>query len=62
MTKKGTKNVNQLKLRNRVAGVFIKRVGSTVYRVSVYFSDTNIETARDKVLRLVKNEAAAGGR
>jgi len=44
----------------RESGVFTKRIGYTTYRVGVYFSDTNNETARDKILRLVKNEAAAG--
>ena len=46
--------------QTREAGAFTKRIGSTVYRVSVYFSDTSAETARDKILRLVKNEAVAG--
>ncbi|MCL2298737.1 MAG: transposon-encoded TnpW family protein [Firmicutes bacterium] len=41
------------------AGVFIKRVGYTTYHVGVHFSGTSTETARDKILRLVKNEAAA---
>jgi hypothetical protein len=41
----------------REAGVFTKRIGHTVYRVGVHFSGTNTETARDKILRLVKTEA-----
>ena len=41
------------------AGVFTKRVGYTTYHVGVHFSGTSTETARDKILRLVKNEAAA---
>ena len=44
---------------NKEAGTFTRRVGHTTYRVGVHFSRTNTETARDKILRLVKNEAAA---
>ena len=39
-------------------GSFTKRIGSTNYRVSVHFSKTSRETIDDKILRLVKNEAA----
>ena len=42
------------------AGAFTKRIGYTTYRVGVHFSGTSTETAQDKILRLVKNEAAAG--
>ncbi|MGL5436123.1 MAG: transposon-encoded TnpW family protein [Lachnospiraceae bacterium] len=40
------------------SNVFTKRIGSTNYRVSVHFSKTNRETMNDKILRLMKNEAA----
>ncbi|MDD4509749.1 MAG: transposon-encoded TnpW family protein [Oscillospiraceae bacterium] len=40
------------------SSVFTKRIGSTNYRVSVHFSKTSRETMSDKILRLVKNEAA----
>ena len=33
-----------------------KRIGSTVYIVNVYFSQTSHETAEDKLLRLLKRE------
>ena len=39
------------------SGGFSMRVGSTVYRVSVHFSQTSKETANDKIIRLVRNEA-----
>jgi len=42
------------------AGVFTKRVGYTTYCVGVHFSGTSTETAQDKILRLVRNEAAVG--
>ena len=45
------------KSQTREAGAFTKRIGTTTYRVGVHFSGTNTETARDKILRLVKNEA-----
>ncbi|MDD2362966.1 MAG: transposon-encoded TnpW family protein [Oscillospiraceae bacterium] len=41
----------------REYGAFTKRIGYTNYHVGVYFSDTSTETAKDKILRLVKNEA-----
>ena len=57
-----TKNENgQVTKTNREAGVFTKRIGYTVYHVGVYFSDTSKETARDKILRLIQNEAAHQG-
>jgi len=39
------------------AGVFTKRIGYTTYRVGVHFSEVSKETAQDKIMRLVKNEA-----
>jgi len=39
------------------ARTFTKRVGSTNYKVAVYFSRTSKETMNDKIMRLVKNEA-----
>ena len=36
--------------------IFSKRIGSTVYNVSVYFSQSSNETIEDKLLRLIKNE------
>ena len=39
------------------ARTFQKRIGSTVYTVSVYPSRTSKETAMDKLARLTKREA-----
>ena len=39
------------------AGAFTKRIGYTTYRVGVHFSAASTETAEDKIMRLVKNEA-----
>ena len=36
---------------------FPKRIGSTNYEVSVYFSNTSKETMEDKILRLIEREA-----
>ena len=33
-----------------------KRIGNTVYRVSVHFSQTSTETVEDKLLRLMESE------
>ncbi|MCL2775157.1 MAG: transposon-encoded TnpW family protein [Oscillospiraceae bacterium] len=38
------------------SGVFMKRIGSTNYRVNVHFSKTSRETANDKIIRMIKNE------
>jgi hypothetical protein len=35
-----------------------KRIGSTTYKVAVYFSGTSKETMGDKLLRLMKTETA----
>ena len=37
-----------------------RRIGSTNYRVTIHFSKTNHETINDKILRLIKNDAAQG--
>ena len=37
-----------------------KRIGSTNYRVSVYFSATSRETISDKITRLIKNDVSFG--
>jgi len=37
---------------------FIRRIGSTNYRVGVHFSRTSRETANDKIARLVRFDAA----
>ena len=42
----------------RESGVFIKRIGSTNYRVNVHFSKTSRETVNDKIMRLIRNETA----
>ena len=57
MTNTAPAKAAPFKLKNREAGAFTKRIGHTTYRVVVHFSDTSTETARDKILRLVKNEA-----
>ena len=35
-----------------------KKVGSTVYTVSIHFSKTSQETLEDKILRLIKREVS----
>ena len=38
---------------------FIKKIGTTNYNVNLHLSKTSKETAADKILRLIKNEAQA---
>ena len=35
-----------------------KRIGSTVYTVSIHFCKTSRDTAEDKILRLIREEAS----
>ena len=35
-----------------------KRIGSTVYTVTVHFSEKNSEAVEDKILRLIKREVS----
>ena len=41
---------------NARSGRFTQRIGSTVYRVSVFFPAEETETLEAKILRLVKND------
>ncbi|NLX92780.1 MAG: hypothetical protein GXZ02_02755 [Clostridiales bacterium] len=59
MTKNTEKQTVPLQLKALEAGTFTKRIGHTVYRVGVHFSNKSGETAQDKILRLVKNEASS---
>ena len=37
---------------------FTKRVGSTTFHIGVYFNPNANETAQDKIIRIIKSEAA----
>jgi len=41
---------------NHTAAMFSTRIGSTVYTVSVYQSQTSKETIEDKLMRLIESE------
>ena len=43
----------------RETRTFIRRIGTTNYRVNVHFSKTSSETMNDKVIRLIRNETAS---
>jgi len=60
MTNTAPAKATTFKLKSREAGAFTKRIGHTTYRVGVHFSDTSTETAKDKILRLVRTEAESG--
>ena len=38
-----------------------RRIGSTNYRVSAHFSDTEAETLEDKIFRMIQNEVLENG-
>jgi hypothetical protein len=42
------------------AGGFTHKVGSTLYKVNVYFGETNREPLEDKILRLIKRDFDSG--
>ena len=44
----------------KTAHRYTKRIGSTTYEVSVYFSDASRESMGDKVLRLIESEVGSG--
>lgn len=39
-----------------------RRIGSTTYRVKVFFKEDGEETMEDKILRMIRNEALESGR
>ena len=43
--------------KNDESNYVVKRIGSTLYKVRICFSDTAKETMEEKLLRLVKNDA-----
>ena len=47
-------NINSEKERG-VAQVFFRRVGNTIFKVQVYFSEDATETMEDKILRIIHN-------
>jgi hypothetical protein len=44
----------------RESRTFTKRIGSTDYEISVFFSDKSRETLTDKMTRLIKSESKRG--
>ena len=42
--------------------VITRRIGSTTYKLKVFFSETAKETMEDKILRMIKNEVSTKGR
>ena len=43
-------------MKNIKTRVIRRKIGNTIYRVSVQFSDTSRERLEDKLLRLAKND------
>ena len=46
-----------LPCQQRGEGFIRRKIGNTIYRVSVKFSDTSKERLEDKILRLARNDA-----
>lgn len=49
-------NKDKTETRPNKAGFFYRRIGTTLYKVSVFTSDTETDTFADKVFRVVHNE------
>ncbi len=47
-------------LQSQAPQKICRRIGSTTYEVYVHFSKTSRESMYDKIVRLIKNEAANG--
>ena len=45
-----------VKSENAQPPYLLKRIGSTVYHVTIHFSETSNETLEDKILRLIERE------
>ena len=45
------------KNNNLKENVITRRIGSTTYKLKVFFSETAKETMEDKILRMIKNES-----
>ena len=41
--------------------VLTRKIGSTTYRVNIYFSANATETMEDKILRIIQNHSLANG-
>ena len=46
---------------NLKENVITRRIGSTTYKLKVFFSETAKETMEDKILRMIKNEVSTNG-
>ena len=49
------------KNNNLKENVITRRIGSTTYKLKVFFSETAKETMEDKILRMIKNESLTNG-
>jgi len=54
------KHNQQDKKTSTTPPMFSRKIGSTIYTVSVYSSQTSKETAEDKIIRLIKNGVLNG--
>ena len=45
---------------NGGGNIFTKRIGKTVYKVTIHFSKTSKETAQDKIKRLILRDIESG--
>jgi hypothetical protein len=56
-TSKSSREINNAHFAGHVApSRFSQRIGSTIYRVAMYFPDKETEPLEDKILRLIKND------
>jgi hypothetical protein len=46
------------KNNTQIATTITKRIGTTVYKVSILYSEKSTESINDKIIRLIKNDPA----
>ena len=46
---------------NANATIITRRIGSTTYKLKIYFNENAKETMEDKILRMIKNEVSTNG-
>lgn len=49
------------KNENSIFSYMTRRIGGTIYKIKVVFSDSEQETMEDKILRMIRNEGITTG-
>lgn len=47
----------KIEAKNDESNYVVKQIGSTLYKIKIYFSETAKESMEEKLLRIIKNDA-----